>query len=348
MNGVSNDKYILQIMKKTAWIWGCVAVFFFTACQKELSDNSGGFTAYTNHPLNDTVWTASLSASASVHALVQLLRPALVIDSFDASRDTTMSFGDSLSIFFKAGICTEPIGPPAGKLKLEVFRLQSKGDFIKAFRPTTSNGYMLESAGAFFIRVTKEGRELTLSPGSSLRISFSDITEPRPNMQVFNGRESNPVPPSGIDTSFNWLRDPDSSFIRTFQRQSGAATVRGYDMFVKNLRWVTAERFLDSSLPKTKIFALLPPNFTNKNTAVFAVFANQKTIVGLRSEFSSRSFTAANIPLGTKLKLVTLSRIGDDTYLGSKEVNDVGTNPIYNVQPEKKSVKEILQFLDNL
>jgi hypothetical protein len=338
-------------MKKAGWILGCVAIWCFAACQKELSENSGNFTAYAGHPLNDTAWAPSFSSAASVNTLVQLLKPAIVIDSFDASKDTTLSFGDSLSLYFKAGTCTEAGGAAAaGILKLEIFRLQNKGDYIKAFKPTTSNGFLLESAGAFFIRVTKDGRELLLSPGAVLRISFSGNTEPKQNMQVFNGQEGNPVPLSGIDTFFDWMRDSDTSWIRVFQKTSGTggATIKGYEMNVKKLRWVSAERYTDSTKPKTKIFAILPPNYTNKNTAVFAVFMNQTTIVSLKADYPSRTFAAANIPLGTKLKILTISRIGDDTYLGIKDVNDVGTNTFYSITPEKKPLKDIVGVLEGL
>ncbi|NCI45815.1 hypothetical protein GWC94_04085 [Sediminibacterium sp. WSJ-3] len=328
-----------------------MVALFLTACQKELSENNN-FNVYTNHPLNDTAWTQTLSASASVHALIQLLKPNIIIDSLDASKDTTMVYGDSLSVFFKSGVCTETGGAPAtsGLLRLEIFRLRTKGDYIKAFKATTSNGYLLEAAGAFFVRVTREGRELSLAQGASLKINFSDNTEPRPNMQVFNGREGNPIPASGIDTAFSWQRDSDTSWIPVFQRTAATTgtVIRGYEMPVKNLRWTGAERYIDSTAPKTRIFALLPPNYTNKNTAAFAVFANQKTIVNLKAEYSSRTFAASNIPRGTKLKVITISRIGGDTYLGVKDVNDVGTNTNYFVTPEKKSIKDILAFLDGL
>jgi hypothetical protein len=119
-------------------------------------------------------------------------------------------------------------------------------------------------------------------------------------------------------------------------------------MNVKKLRWVSAERYTDSTKPKTKIFAILPPNYTNKNTAVFAVFMNQTTIVSLKADYPSRTFAAANIPLGTKLKILTISRIGDDTYLGIKDVNDVGTNTFYSITPEKKSLKEVIGVLEAL
>ena len=341
-------------MKKTVFIIGSLSALFFTACQKELSDN---FSAYPGHPLNDTIWVRNVSGGASVHQLAELLIPEIIVDSFEVSRDTTLKYGDSLEVAFSAGSCIGtgigggPIGVIApGKVKLEIVRLKKKGDYIKAFKYTTSNGYLLETGGAFFIRVSKDGKELAMAPGASVKIRFSDTEDPKTNMQVFYGKESNPVPTSGIDTSFTWIRDSDTSWIKTFQKfsQGPGPGIKGYELSSKNLRWIAAERYIDSTRPRAKISVILPLNYTNKNTAVFAVFADQKTVVNVRGDYPSRSFAANNIPLGSKIKLITISRIGNDLYLGTKDINDVGFVVAYSIAPEKKSLKEILALLNNL
>ncbi|MBV9988178.1 MAG: hypothetical protein JO301_10885 [Chitinophagaceae bacterium] len=333
-------------MKKLGFVAVCLSMLFLSACNKELSDN---FTTYTGHPLNDTIWVRNLPSTAAVHELAQLLTPDIIVDSFETSKDTTLKYGDSLEISFTAGSCVGSTGAPvSGKVKLEILRVRKKGDFIKAFVPTSSNGYPIESAGSFFIRVSKEGKELGLAPGASVKIRFIDIEDTKSNMWVFYGRESSPLPVSGIDTAFSWTKGDDSSAVRQFQRSGPGNSIKGYELFSKNLRWINADRFNDTSKPKAKITAILPLNYTNKNTAVFAVFTDQRTVMSMKADFASRSFAASNIPLGTKLKIVTLSRIGDDLYLGTRDVNDVGTSVYYQISPEKKSLKDILSFLNGL
>lgn len=337
-------------MKKILFITGCLSLLFFTACKKELSDN---FNTYTGHPLNDTTWARNVGGSAAVNQLINLLVPEMVIDSFEVSRDTTLKYGDSLEISFTGGSCIGIPGVPVtGKIKLEIVRLKKKGDYIRTFRPTMSNGFLLETAGAFYIRVSKEGKELVLAQGTTVKIMFSDTQDPKNNMQVFYGKENNQLPVSGIDTAFTWMRD-DTSSVKIFQKQinSGSGTgvtIKGYELASKNLRWVAAERFVDSTKSKARLTTILPLNYTNKNTAVFAVFADQNTVVNLRGDFPSRSFTAVNIPVGTRLKIVSISRIGGDLYLGTKEVTDVGASAAFSLTPEKKSLKDIVGFLNNL
>lgn len=344
-------------MKKFGFILFCMIAFFFTSCKKELSDN---FMLYPGNPLNDTVWVSAVTGAAQIHELIGILSPNIFVDSFDLSKDTSLIFGDSLEVSITgSGFVNGSGGPPAsitaGTGRIELLRLKNKGDFIKLYKPTTSDDYLLESAGAFFIRITREGKELALAPGKTIRIRFSDTEPLKTNMQVFNGMESNPYPPFPfriIDTNFTWVMDPNKNFINTFQKtvttQGQTKVVQGYEMIANNLRWVSAQRYVDSSRAKTKITAILPPNFTNKNTAVFAIFADQKTIVNLRGDYRSRSFAAINIPLLSKIKVISISRIGDELYLGTKDVNDVGSNTIYSFKPEKVGLKDLLVFLNNL
>jgi len=76
--------------------------------------------------------------------------------------------------------------------------------------------------------------------------------------------------------------------------------------------------------------------------------ANNRTVLGMRSDFGTRSFTTGNIPLRSKIMLVSLSKIGHDFYLGTKLVNDVGTVVNYSFIPEKKTIPQILDFLNSL
>lgn len=337
-------------MKKTVFLIGSLSALFFTACKKELSDN---FSTYTGHPLNDTIWVKNVPNTASVHDLFTNLTPGFIVDSFNVSTGTTFRFGDSLEITFSPGSCIGPgsTGVPAGNARLEIMPLKTKGDFIRTFRPTTTNENILETGGGFFMRVSKDNQELVLATGATVKLKFTDVDTPKLNMQVFYGKENNPVPQKGIDTSFFWIRDFDTTALPVWSKTSNNPLVpsyMGYELISKNLRWVVAQRYIDSTQPKTKITAILSPNYTNKNTAVFAVFANQKTVVNLRGDYPSRSFNAKNIPLRSAVKLISLSKIGSAYYLGVKNISSVATVTSYTIVPTEKSLKDILVFLNSL
>jgi hypothetical protein len=340
-----------MIMKKILLITGCLAALFFTACNKELSDN---FNTYANHPLNDTAWTGNITNTASVHELFDLLAPGFILDSFNVTTGGSLHYGDSLEFAFKPGSCVVAGSAtvPSGYARLDIFQLKRKGDFIKFFKPTvTEKGSLLETGGGLFIRVSKDGQELTLAPGKTVMVKFGDTAIAKTNMQGFYGKETMPPPPKGMDTSFYWMRDADISPLPTWSKISSNPSVPsyyGYEMNAKNFRWIAAERYIDSTRPKVKITAILAPNYTNKNTAVFAVFADQKTVVNLRGDYASRSFFANNIPLKSAVKLVSLSNIAGQLYLGVKDISSVEVVTGHKVLPEKKSLQDILIFLNNL
>jgi hypothetical protein len=345
-------------MKRINGIIGCLLLLTLAACNKEISNNNG-FTPYANNPLNDTVWIKNIPGDAPIYKLADtIFHNNALIDTFDLAKGKVFEFGDSLEIEIAANSFTIGNGMPGGggvsttptdgKAYIEILRIQTRGDFIKAFRPNNSFGSLLETASGFFIRVEKNGQELVLLPGSTVKIKYSDIQDPVTNMQVFYGQESFPFPSGARDDAHTWVRDQDTSWIKTFVKQNGNSYKKGYEIDAKKLRWISAERFLDSTTAKTNIYAILPPNFTNKNTQVFVAFDKNRTVQSLNSDLNTRSFTTKNIPLKAKITLISISQIGPDFYLGTKVVNDVGTAVNYSFTPEKKSLGQILDYLNSL
>jgi hypothetical protein len=334
-------------MKKTNGLIGGLLLLILVACNKETSNNS--FTPYTNNPLNDTVWIKTITGDAPIYKLADtIFQKIAIVDSIDLTKDVDLNYGDSLEIEIHAGSCNNAGTTQDGKAKIEILRLQTKGDFIKAYRPNNSFGYPLETAGGFFIRITKNGAELSLGTGASIKITYSDIADPLPNMQVFYGKESLPYPVGTLDSSHTWIRDQDTSYIKQIVKQSVNGYKKYYQLNATKLRWISANRYLDSTVAKTNIYAILPPNFTNKNTQVFTVLDKNRTVLALKSDLNSRSFTTNNIPLRAKMTLVSISMIGTDLYLGTLLINDVGTMVNYSITPQKKSLNQILDYLNTL
>ena len=178
-------------MKKINGIIGCLLLITFAGCNKEISNNNG-FTLYTNNPLNDTVWIKNIPGDAPIYKLADTIcNNHVLLDSFDLTKDQVLNFGDSLEIDIHANsfsVSTNPGGGTGnsaltGFANIEILRLTTRGDFIKAYRPNNSFGYPLETASGFFIRVEKNGQELMLIPDSTVKIKYSDIQDPVTNMQ---------------------------------------------------------------------------------------------------------------------------------------------------------------------
>jgi len=319
----------------------------FSACNKDLSDD---FRQYPNNAMNDTSWSANISSNAALNGILDSTLPSMMIDSINLNTADTIRFANNVELSFPANAVNNPTGYTiSGKIKVEMLPLLKKGDIIRALQSTTSNGALLEIFGQVFIKLSNNGRELILAPSKSIKIRIPDTQDnPLPAMIVFKGRESTPPPPWGKDTSATWLRSNDGSTIGTWYKTGSGPNMKGYEFTTQNLRWVSGGKFADSTVPKNKLTVILPPNFTIKNTVAFAVIENSKTIVELKANYASRSFEANNIPLQKKLAIITLTKIGRDFYYGNRSINDIGNIAIYNVSPEKRSLKSILSELDKL
>jgi hypothetical protein len=323
----------------------CLLCLALGSCSKE---NSDVFTITPGNPINDTAWSNQVASNDPAVRLHTFLTTAPVVDSFNATSTSILHLSNILDITVPGNSCTYRNGSPVtGKIKLEVQHLVSNGDFIRYGRPTTSYGKILDCGGAFNIRAFKGNDELILQTGKQVVLTIRDHA-PANNMRVFVELLNPQQPlPAGTNPFYTWVQAADSSRITTFTKQDSTGVTKGYNLFSRRLNWINFQSFIDSTQAKSNLTATLPGNFTNKNTAVYAVFKNKKRVVQLNADFSNRAFSAPNIPFGSNVVLVSVSLIGEQLYLGVKEftVNNV---PITTINPVVKSVAEINSFLKSL
>lgn len=318
---------------------------FLISCAKKSADV---FVAYPDDPINDTVWVNQPSITAPVYKIPEILLAAPGEDSFDVAAGASIHFSDFLDIIFPPSGFKFANGTAAtGKVKVQVTHLRKKGDLIRSALQTTSFDKLLVTGGAFLIRVTKQGQELIMETGKNITVLIRE-TSPVNNMKVFYGEQVLLPPiPLAINSMFTWALGPDTSNVNVFTRQDATGTFRGYELISKRLNWISCNYVIDITQSKTRTTAVLPLNFTNKNSMVFAVFKDQKTVLQLEGNASSKSFDVENFPADKKIILVSLSKIGEDLFLGSKEAT-VDKNVRVNITPEKKTKAEVDQFLNAL
>lgn len=327
-----------------------IVVATFWSCAKENSDT---FFPYPDNSINDTTWTPALTTNAQARVIPDLFSVPVTLDSINISNGGVIHVSDLLDIVFPVSACTFLSGSNVGGvcsgiIKVEVTHLRKKGDMVRNAKPTTSFGKILITGSAFNVRAFQNGIELGLAPGKEIKLSFK---EPNPvnDMRVFYG-VTNPGAnqPAGTNPHFTWLQSTDSSRVIPFTRTDSLQNItRGYDLWSRKMNWINCDFFYDSTQPKTRINTILSPNFTNNNTMVYAVFKNLRSVVMLNAEFSSRSFTTFNMPIGENITLVSISKIGDSFYLGKMETT-VSAGLAATIQPERKSKAEIIQYLNSL
>lgn len=319
-------------------------VFFFSCSKK----NKDVFVAYANDPQNDTAWVDQPSITSPVYKIPKIFSIAPKEDSFDVAAGASIHFSEGLDIIFpSAGFKYANGTAVTGKVKIHITHLNKKGDFIRFALQTTSFDKLLATGGAFFVRITKQGQELVLEPAKNIMLLIREAS-PVYNMKVFYGEQLLLPPiPLVINSMFTWALGIDISDVNVFSGQDALGTYRAYELISKRLNWISCNYFIDGGQSKTRTTVVLPLNFTNKNSLVFAVFKDQKTVLQFEGHGSSKSFVSENIPFSKKIILVSISKIGEDIFLGSKEAT-ADKNERVNITPERKTKAEVDQFLDAL
>lgn len=312
-----------------------VAVLF-TACTKEASNE---FIMDPANPQNDTTWaTSTVDDNAPVNKLIESLALPYLVDSFDIVTGGVLHCDNNGQINMPANCLEQPV---TGKVKVEYLYLKTKGDMVRYAKPTVSNNRLLISGGAFFLKVSKDGNNYQLAANAKIKILY---TNPSPDnvMQLFYGDTT----VNSLD-GFTWQPSNDSSGVTTWRQEDSSGVTTGYQLLSKKFGWINCDKFADTSVTRTRLVDTLPVNFTNKNTAVFAVFKEQWSVLRLYADAANKYFYADNIPVGSKIILLSISKVGDDFYLGSKEVT-VTANAIEGLEPQITTMDNISSFIDSL
>ena len=318
-----------------------VSFVTITSCTKESSDE---FVTYTNNPINDTVWANSNNNVPLYKIIIPQLITPTIVDSFNCLVDNTLTFGDSLQIFFSASTCTNSNGTTitsGGKIKIEINLLKQKSDFVKYALPTTNIFSLLEAGNFIDIKLSRDGQDIYLNPNNQIKVRIKDSAINN-NMIFFAGSFIK----YNMDTVFAWVPSIDGK-VSIWKDNTVSSKNLGYEIATNKLRWIGNAYYTDSLQAKTRLNVTLPLNYTNKNTVVFAVFKNKKTVINLLGDATTKTFYTLNIPVNTEVTLVSLTKIENNFYLGSKAVKVINGYP-FSLIPEKKTTGQIAEFLETL
>jgi hypothetical protein len=332
-------------MKRFLFILSFAAVV--VSCKKE---NSNEFFPYPNNEQNDTTWYTSIPSQARVRQLDSVFKLPAKIDSVDVATGGVVNFNDSIVAVFPPAFCAGGSVPVSGKVAVEITLLKQKGDMIRMDIPTMSYDKLLVTGGSLKIRVTYNNQELQLAPGKTVYMKiFTKMSNEHPtnDMKVFYGKED--AYPVTASQQFTWLPSTDTgSLNRAFlvTGQQGTA-MTGYQFQITRFGWVNCDYFSDTSQPRTKAVVVLPLNFTNANTNVYAVFKTPDIVAQLKGDPGSKTFNINNIYTGKVVTFVSLSFISGKLYLASQELT-VTANMNVHLNPVEMPKAQIESFLNSL
>ena len=324
--------------RKIIFIVLIAAAFFLNACQKNIDvfvpdpGQTNGF---------DSSWNTTVATTAPVFSLQTNLLTVAVKDSFEINANIlNLTLSNGLQLTFPPNSCVTSAGVPVtGKIYIETRLIKTKGDMILMNKPTSSNGSLLVSGGEIFISLRKDGQEIKLAPNVKIYIRYADVGTNQ-QMKLFLGDESNPA-------QFNWLPNTSTDTL--------SVGPLAYEIASSHLRWINCDYFYDTTgITRSSISATLPANYTNANTAVFLVFKELRSVLGMYGDVPEKRFLSSKVPNGKTAIVVAISKQGNDYFLGKESlttgVNASSTTNIQkvSVNPVKTSLADIRAYLATL
>lgn len=335
------------------YLFAAISLILLASCNKEIS-NGGNFTTYTGNELNDTSWSYSTTTSLALQRITDSTAVYKHIDTLMGSNGKTIEFSDHFSLIIPPNAFINNTGALVnGAITIRGMFLDDKSAFIRSVKSSLHNDNILESDLAFCIIATSDGQELSIAPGVNytIRVGNKDNTV-KQGMVIYKGEESIVYTTQLlIDPLFNWNNNTLQDFHQSLFKKpgnSGSKEIERYEITTNKLRWISLARPLNNIGSQGKLNIILPPNFTNKNTIAFITTDDYNSVIQLKPELSSRSFSANNIPLQKKIHIVTISLIGTQFYYSEQSVKGLNNIPVLSLKPQKKSLVSIIADLKKL
>ncbi len=344
-------KFILSILVLSV-------IVFLPACVKDKDEYIETGTITISRP--DSVWEDEASAaplptgqavSLSIEKLYSNLRKNVILSTITAENGGTVTLNNEAFVDIPANACVYANTNELckGKVDIDFAVLKTKGDLINFDKPTISSGRLLASGGVVYIGAKQGGREVKLAQNRKIRIRFKTEKIDK-TMQLFEGKPTDRF-------KFDWVLMRDSSNqpinVSLWADSVQSREPKGYDFPCDRFGWINCDKFNDDGSLTNKVAVTFTDVFyTNKNSSVYLVFKDVMSVLKLEGNTTLKQFDIPTgykgIPIGSKVYVVSLSQVGEKSYLDIQDVNIAATNTIKVKQQNPLTADEIAKKLSSL
>jgi hypothetical protein len=234
----------------------------------------------------------------------------------------------------------------SGELRIEITEILKKGDMLLNRVSTEANEYLINSAGAFHIKVFKDGSAVQLATDKELNIQIPIGGEYSDDMEVFYGERL-------ADGSFNWEEadnDPEvqnnvwlSEFFDSLSQQWGLS----YDLYATQLEWINCDEFVNLD-EGAKLSVEVPESYSDTNSVVYLVFEDLNAIMQLNWNDQEKIFTQNYIPLNEAVQLILIAEGADQRFYFSNLSTTISADEVISMSPEEIPLGDIVEFISGL
>lgn len=237
-----------------------------------------------------------------------------------------------------------------GQVELKIREVIHKGEMIKFQLPAHNHGRLLETLSALHIEASLNGQPLALRTGISIDwdIPAEEFTG---DFNLYYGlEESGRVAEWAGATEVN-INQPPVRAIKILTQEG--ESLNAYKAQPQQLGWWNCSRFTMSevSAEEMNLKIELPLHFDGKNSAVYLVFENRKTVLPLDWNEIERDgqFSSPLVPVGEDIIVVAIARgTLDRSFLGFESLRTNRTSQTLTLPLFQRSLHTIQQYLGSL
>lgn len=323
-----------------------------TSCKDNFLDE---FELYPGLEHNDITWNNTPIDQTKTNTFVSDLVLETKTHSFNTTTGSTWKVNDNIQLTLPANSYTTNSGTTVnGIIYADLFVLTKKGDYIRNLLPSiTPTGFIENSKTSFFITLrTNSVTEAKLSSGSFIKIAVKDTTAEASQVLAF----SETLIPFNNDNPLVWAENTSTNNgslrIQNNLPISAYGSKKGFEINTnKTSKYLTVCKKYTPPISSnsSRVDVVMPANFTNKNTIVFALFKNNNIVIRLTPDPISKSYYFNQMPSNELIKFVSVSQIDKSIYFGTLE-EVISTNGVYRLRPNDKpiSLAELRSNIDSL
>jgi hypothetical protein len=330
-------KRILQILLSTILL-----SFFVVACTK----STDKFTPYATAEWNSTSWSNTGVSEAKAKQIIDILAKPNFTSSFNVVNGALIDVNSNLQVSLPgSSYLLNGNNYASGNVQVLLKQLLLKGDFIRNLIPSSSSSFLQETKGSFLIELSDNSKNsLSLAPNSLYSLRLIDS----PTSQEYKYYLGNSSAFSEGGMQWNLADSISGGYLQLSNVMVQGVYKSVYEVVSKKLAWINIAKPI-AVINAVDASVVLPQNFTNKTTFVFAVFADKNIVLQLSSDYSNKVFLGKNFPLGSYIKLISISLIDGQFYLGKQDIVVTNTSQ-YSLKPSTIpiSTNDLSFFLDGL
>lgn len=317
-------------------------ITIFSSCKKSTDD----FVPYESSDFNDTEWTSNAAMSNAKEQLIKTaLSPTPTTATFNALSSNSVDLNANTQLFLPANAYTLNGSNYSGNVIANLTSVTKKGDYIRNLISSCSPNPLQETVAAFDLNLYSSSKELLgFKQQNKFSLAYGDSNYPMLGYNYYYG--------NFIQNIINWTF-ADSLITGGQNLNYNQITIQGiskpvYQINSNSLGWMAINKAINLGAT-TNCNILLPVNFTNKNTAVFAVFKNNNIVLRLNGNPSNKTFSTNYLPLNSNITFVAISYLDNQFYLGYLETT-ITNNAQYNIKTTTTpiSLSSLNSFLDGL